>query len=82
MPKRHIGKEYIHIRIRNPNRFKPKSYKTLDIGRKGFHKLIRGRLKKNNEWRTQKVLIERKYANLMSVKKETRKIIKRAKAER
>lgn len=77
-----IIRNYKRFRIRNPILFKKDSFRTLDIGRIGFHKLIRGRLRKNNEWKTQSVIVERKYANLPEVKKETNEIIRKVKREK
>ena len=74
---REIGKNYLRIRIRNPALFKKDSFRTLDVGRTGHHKLIRGRLKSNNEYKTQAILIEKKHAKTDKI--ETRKIIEQAK---
>ena len=74
-----IGRNYVRYRIRNPARFKAKSFRILDIGRSGFHKLIRARLKSNNKFLTQSVLVERKYEK--QEREETKEIIRRAKQE-
>jgi len=79
MPGKDITKNYIRYRIRDPRRFIKSSFRTLDIGRKGYHKLIRAKLKTTGKFATQSVLVEKKYANKLSVKKQTRKIIKKAK---
>ena len=64
-------KSYIRIRILDPKYFKRDSFKTFDVGRKNFSKIINARLKKNNEWRTQAVLISREETPMM--KKELMK---------
>jgi hypothetical protein len=59
--KAHLTKAYERWRIREPSEFKKSSFKTIGIGRKGWKsKRIIGKLKKDNEWATQAVLISRK----------------------
>lgn len=48
---------YERIRINNPDMFEPESFRTHDIGRKGFSKRIAGRLKSTGKWATQSLLI-------------------------
>jgi hypothetical protein len=60
LPKMHVTKNYIRIRVRNPSDFIPKSFRTHDIGRKGHSKRIAGRLKSTGEWKTQAWLISKK----------------------
>lgn len=58
MPIETTGK-YVRIRIRNPRLFIKDSFRTVDIGKPGRHKLIRGRLKSSRNWATQSVLTEK-----------------------
>jgi len=76
-----ITEDYVRYRIRNPSLFKPDSFRTLDIGRSGYHKLIRAITKKTNKFKTQSVIVEKDHADEHNVKKETSDIIRRAKAE-
>lgn len=57
--KAHITKRYERWRIRNPDKFKKRSFRTHDIGRKGYSKRIAGQLKKTGKWATQSLLISR-----------------------
>ena len=59
------NERYIRIRILDPKYFKKNSFKTIDVGRKGYSKIINARLKSNNEWRTQAVLISREETPMM-----------------
>ena len=76
-----ITKNFCRYRIRNPNLFDPDSYATIDIGETGKHKLVRAKLKKTGEYKTQSVIVEKKYANNKEIKKETNEIIKKERAE-
>ena len=71
MPKIHKTKNYIRIRILDPKLFKTSSFRTFDVGKRNFSKIINARLKKNNEYRTQAVLISREETPMM--KKELMK---------
>jgi hypothetical protein len=56
----HLTKRYARYRIKNPSQFKKSTLRTHDIGRSGHSKRIAGKLKKNNRWVTQSILIARK----------------------
>ena len=55
----HITERFERHRIRDPNDFIEGSFRTHDIGKKGFSKRIAGRLKGTGEWATQSLLISR-----------------------
>ena len=42
MPGVHYTKRYKRIRVRNPNEFDPRSFRTEDVGRQGRHKIVIG----------------------------------------
>lgn len=79
MVKRTLEANNYRYRIRDPRLFKDDSFKTLDIGEEGNHKLIRGRLKKNNKFKTQSVIVEKEYDK--KLRPETNKIIRKAQRE-
>ncbi len=57
IPKKiHITKNHVRVRIREPSRFVAGSFRTLDTGRPGHMKLIRGRLKSSGKRELQSVL--------------------------
>lgn len=66
-------KNYTRYRIRNPRLFRKSSMRTLDIGKPKGHQLIRGRLLKNNQWKTQSVIAQKGIP-----KKLTRDIVTKA----
>jgi len=55
----HLTKNYARYRIIDPEEFIKGSFKTMDVGRKGHTKIIRGRLKENGRWATQAILINK-----------------------
>jgi len=57
--KRHRTKSYVRYRIRSPRLFKKSSFRTLDVGRRGHHQLIRARLKSTGKYATQAVIVEK-----------------------
>jgi hypothetical protein len=63
-----LTKNYERHRIRNPKLFIESSFRTHDIGRKGYSKRISGRLKKSGKWATQSILISRKESPSMKKK--------------
>lgn len=71
-------KRYVRYRIRSPSEFKKDSFRTDDIGRSGYHKLILGELKNSKRYVVQAVLVQRDYADEPSVKKETKDIVSKA----
>lgn len=56
----HKTRRYERHRIRSPKQFKKGSFRTHDIGRKGYSKRIAGRLKSNDKWATQSLLVSHK----------------------
>lgn len=82
--KPHITKQYERWRIREPSEFRKGSFRTHDIGRKGWSKRIAGRLKKGNEWATQAILISRKepYWVKFSVRQGVKGLLKRTAREK
>lgn len=76
-----ITENYARYRIRNPELFIENSFRTLDIGKPGYHKLIRGKLKSNGKWKTQSIIVEKDVVNVPLVKKMTFSLIKKAKRE-
>ena len=72
-------KNYVRYRVRDPRMFKEDSFRTLDIGESGKHKLIRGQLKSNNEYKTQSVIVEKKYDKKLW--NETKDILQKANEE-
>jgi len=79
MAKRSIEGNLARYRIRDSRMFDENSFRTLDIGEPGKHKLIRGRLKRNRKWKTQSVTVER--SRDRELRKETNEIIARAMKE-
>ena len=59
MVKVHFTKGFARYRVKSPTAFKPTSFRTQDIGRKGHSKRVAGRLKKTGRWATQALLIKR-----------------------
>lgn len=55
----HLTKRYARYRIKEPNRFKRGSLRTQPLGTHGT-KRIAGKLKSNNKYETQAILIPRK----------------------
>ena len=55
----HVTERFERHRIRDPNDFIEGSFRTHDIGKRGFSKRIAGRLKSTGEWATQSLLISR-----------------------
>lgn len=76
MVKRTLEGNNYRYRIRDPRLFKQNSFVTLDIGDKGKHKLVRGRLKKNNTFKTQSVTVEKEFDR--ELRSETNSIIRKA----
>ena len=74
MVKRTLEGNNYRYRIRDPRLFKQNSFATLDIGQEGRHKLVRGRLKRNNAFKTQSVTIEKEFDK--ESRKETNMIIR------
>jgi hypothetical protein len=70
MPYKHS--RYLRIRVRKPTDFKPGSFRTQDIGRKGHSKRIAGRLKGSRKYATQAFLVNKKDVGSMP----TRRLIK------
>ena len=68
----HKTTRYERIRIRDPRRFA--EFRIKDIGRKGYSKIIVGRLRNTRRWVTQAVLISR-------VESQSTKVKLRAKAK-
>lgn len=58
----HVPKtgRYVRVRVKSPKSFKPKSFRTHDIGRAGHSKRVAGKLKKSGRWGTQAYLIPKK----------------------
>ena len=67
MPVR-VTEKYIHFPIRETGEFRKGSFRTDDIGKKGFSKRVAGKLKGTGKWATQKYLISREEPT--SVKQE------------
>jgi len=57
--KKHRTKNYVRYRIRSPKLFKKTSFRTLDVGRKKHHQLVRARLKSTGKYATQAVIVEK-----------------------
>lgn len=57
--KPHMTANYERWRIRSPKAFKAGSFRTHDIGRKGYSKRVAGRLSRTGKWATQSLLISR-----------------------
>jgi len=76
MPGVDITKNYERHRIRDPALFDKSTFRTIDIGSPGIHKLVRAKLKKTGEYRTQSVIVELKHAKDPEVKKQTAQIVK------
>jgi len=74
----HVPKtgRYVHVRVRSPKQFKPKSFRTHDIGRAGHSKRVAGQLKRSGRWATQKYLIPKSEIN----KPSGQKLLKQIKA--
>lgn len=72
-------KNYIRYRVRDPRMFKEDSFITLDIGETGKHQLVRARVKSNNEFKTQSVIVEKKYDK--ELWEETKQILRKANEE-
>jgi hypothetical protein len=64
-------KQYERHRILPPGKFKKTSFRTHDIGKKGFSKRIAGQIKGTNKWMTQSLLISR--AEPATMKRKLRK---------
>lgn len=79
MVKRTLEGNNYHYRIRDPRLFKKDTFITLDVGDSGKHQLIRGRLKKNNQWKTQAILVEKELDR--QLKPQTNRMIRQAQAE-
>jgi hypothetical protein len=69
--KRHLTTKYERWRIREPSDFKYGTFRTQDIGKKGFSKRVAGMLKSTGEWDTQAILIDHNEPE--SMKKTLRK---------
>lgn len=54
-----MTKRYERWQIRSPKDFIKRSFRTHDIGRKGFSKRIAGKLKSTGKWGTQSLLISK-----------------------
>ena len=59
----HLTKKYARFRIENPRKFRSGSFRTQTLSEKKGVKRIAGRLKTNNKWKTQSILIARKNYN-------------------
>lgn len=68
-------KNYTRYRIRPAKKFRPTSLRTLDIGRERKHQLIRGRLWKNNTWKTQSVIAQ-KGTSMKLTREIVKKVVK------
>lgn len=55
--KPHVTAHYERWRIRSPKAFKAGSFRTHDIGRKGYSKRVAGKLSRTGKWATQSLLI-------------------------
>jgi len=64
----HFTDKFERWRIREPSEFIKGSFRTHDIGRKGFSKRIAGKLKKSGKWATQAILISRAEPEAMKKK--------------
>lgn len=53
----HKTRRFDRLRVREPSVFIKGSFRTHDIGRKGFSKRIAGRLKSTGRWATQSILV-------------------------
>jgi hypothetical protein len=53
----HHTERYERITVRSSDQFVEGSLRTLDIGRPGYSKLIRGKLKSSGQWATATYLI-------------------------
>jgi len=71
--KRHRTKGYVRYRIRSPKLFKKTSFRTLDIGRKKHHQLIRARLKSTGKYATQAVIVQKGTRPSKTILKRARK---------
>ena len=66
-------KKYLRVRIIPPSKIMKGSFRTLDIGRKGHHLLIRGKLKSTGKYVTQAVLINKSSGHRNGVIKKARR---------
>lgn len=55
-----ITNKYLRIRVKNPSAFKPSSFRTHDIGRKGHSMRIAGIQRSSGKWATQSWFISKK----------------------
>jgi hypothetical protein len=65
--KPHVTAQYERWRVRNPKQFMPASFRTQDIGRKGYSKRIAGKLR-SGKWATQSLLISHRETPVMKEK--------------
>ena len=79
MVKRTLEGNNYHYRIRDSRLFKKNTFITLDIGDPGKHQLIKGRLKKNNKFKTQSILVEKEFDK--ELRPETNRMIRQAQRE-
>jgi len=42
MPKKHLTKKYLRIRVKDPKKFDKRSFRIKDVGREGYTKIIIG----------------------------------------
>jgi DNA polymerase/3'-5' exonuclease PolX len=73
--KARITEKYERITVRDSKEFIENSLRTVDIGKPGYSKLIRGRLKRTREWATATYLISRE------IKEETKDRLRSAAAQ-
>ena len=52
-----VTEDYIHLPIREADEFQESSFRTDDIGKKGFSKRVAGKLRSTGKWATQKYLV-------------------------
>lgn len=66
--KPHVTAHYERWRIRSPKAFKAGSFRTHDIGRKGYSKRVAGKLNRSGKWATQSLLISHSEPPAMKAK--------------
>ena len=77
-----ITKRYERYRIRHPREFIKRSFRTHDIGKRGYSKRIAGRLKSTRKWATQSLLISHEEPEYMKQKLRAQATIMRTRLGR
>ncbi len=54
-----LEKNFYRARIEQPSKFKPGSFRTLDVGKKGGIEIVRAKPKNSDKFKTQTILVEK-----------------------